>query len=57
MFGRAGQTSTGRATGLVPPIDAYRTESGLVVRVELPGMRPENVEVSVSDGMLTTSGE
>jgi HSP20 family molecular chaperone IbpA len=38
-------------------IDAYRTESGLVVRVELPGMRPEDVEVPVSEGMLTISGE
>ncbi len=43
--------------GLVPPMDAYRTDEGLVVRVELPGLRPENVEVSVNDGMLTIAGE
>jgi len=38
-------------------IDAYRRSWGWSCGGELPGMRPENVEVSVSDGMLTTSGE
>lgn len=53
-----GRPSQGRTSGsLVPPIDAYRTHEGLVVRVELPGMRPEDVDVSVNDGMLIISGE
>lgn len=41
----------------VPPIDAFRTEDGLVVRVELPGMKHDDVDVSVDDGALTISGE
>ncbi|MGH3664751.1 MAG: Hsp20/alpha crystallin family protein [Egibacteraceae bacterium] len=53
LFGR---TST-RSGGLVPLIDAYRTGEALVVRVELPGLRPEDVDVSVNDGMLTIGGE
>ncbi len=35
----------------------HRTDEGLVVRVELAGLRPDDVEVSVNDGMLTISGE
>lgn len=55
-----GQT-TGAERGLgrfaAPAIDAYRTEQGLVVHVDLPGVRPEDVEVSVQDGMLTIKGQ
>ncbi|CAN5365904.1 Hsp20/alpha crystallin family protein [soil metagenome] len=46
-----------RVGNLVPPIDAYRTDEGLVVLVELPGMGPDQVDVSVQDGILTLSGE
>lgn len=53
LFGR----TTGRTTGLVPPIDAFNTSEALLVRVELPGMQSGDVEVSVNDGMLTVSGE
>lgn len=52
-----GSTPATRTAGLVPPIDAFRTDEGLVVRVELAGLRPDDVEVSVNDGMLTISGE
>ena len=45
------------AAALVPPIDAYRTDEALVVTVDLPGMGPDAVDVSVNDGMLTVSGE
>ncbi len=46
-----------RVGSLVPPIDAYRTDEGLVVLVELPGMSADQVDVSVQDGVLTLSGE
>ena len=46
-----------QAGGLVPPIDAHRSESGVVVRVELPGVRPDDVDIAVQDGMLAIAGE
>ncbi len=52
-----GRQVPSRAGGLIPPIDAFRTEEGLVVRIELPGMRPEDVDVSVNDQTLTIAGE
>ena len=52
-FGQQGR----RADALVPPIDAYQAEDALHVRMELPGMQPGDVEISVADGTLTVSGE
>lgn len=46
-----------RLGNLIPPIDAYRTDEGLVVLVELPGMGADQVDVSVQEGVLTLSGE
>lgn len=52
-----GRSSGRRVEGLIPPMDVFRSAEGLTVRVELPGMRPDDVDVSVHDGMLTISGE
>ena len=46
-----------RAESLIPPMDVFRTAEGLSVRMELPGMRPGDVDISVNDGMLTIAGE
>ncbi|MGH8897569.1 MAG: Hsp20/alpha crystallin family protein [Egibacteraceae bacterium] len=48
---------TARPTPTAPPIDAYQTETGLRLRMELPGMRPEDVDISVHDRHLVVSGE
>lgn len=41
----------------MPAMDVYETEDKLVAKVELPGIDPEDVEVSVEDGTLTVSGK
>lgn len=54
----AGPGAARTATGtLAPPLDAFSTEEGVVVRLDLPGLRPEDVDVSVQDGVLTVAGE
>ncbi len=40
-----------------PAIDAVTEAGNLVIRAELPGMKPEDVEVSFHEGVLTISGE
>ena len=56
LFGRT--TPAGRRpAGLVPAMDAYDTDDSLVIRLELPGMSPEQVEVNFDHGVLTVSGE
>ena len=39
------------------PTDVVREGDEVVVRASLPGVSPENIEVTVEDGVLTISGE
>jgi HSP20 family protein len=41
----------------VPALDLYETKDELVVRLEVPGMRKEEIEISLNEGTLTMSGE
>jgi HSP20 family protein len=44
----------GRLT--TPPYDLYETEDSLIYRFALPGIRPEDVDITTQQGMLTVSG-
>jgi len=40
-----------------PAIDMYQTDNEVVVKASLPGMKAEDVEISVAGDMLTLKGE
>ena len=40
----------------VPNTDVYSTDTGLVVKVELPGMKSENLEITIEGNRLRISG-
>ena len=40
-----------------PGIDVFEKDNRLVTRLDLPGVKKENLKVEVADGMLTISGE
>lgn len=42
--------------GWMPALDVFETESEIVAKVDLPGIDPKDVEVTVEDGMLTVKG-
>ena len=44
-------------TTLTFPVDLSETDGQVVVKAALPGIQPENVDISVSDGVLTIKGE
>src|SRR5437868_5423935 len=44
-------------SGWAPALDLYQNDDNVVVVVELPGMRKEDIEISLHDGMLTIAGE
>src|SRR5260370_28488811 len=44
-------------SGWSPALDLYQNSDNVIARVELPGMRKEDIEISLQDGMLTISGE
>jgi HSP20 family protein len=52
-FARPGQLFTGWS----PALDLYQSNDDVIAVVELPGMRKEDIEISLHDGTLTISGE
>ncbi len=44
------------AGGIVPPIDMYETDTAVVVETLLPGIDPNNIEISVEGGILSIKG-
>ncbi|WP_162467556.1 Hsp20/alpha crystallin family protein [Syntrophotalea carbinolica] len=42
---------------MAPSVDIYEEEDAVVVKAELPGIGKEDVEVDISDDLLTISGE
>jgi len=50
-------TEPGVAVGWNPPLDLYDNKDSFVVTLELPGLRKEDIGLSLHDGVLTVSGE
>lgn len=44
-------------SGLTPPLDLHETKDNFIVKAELPGMKKEDIEVSLHNGSLSISGE
>jgi HSP20 family protein len=40
-----------------PSLDVSETKNDFVVKAELPGMNPKDIDISLTDGMLTIRGE
>ncbi|HEY7318406.1 MAG TPA: Hsp20/alpha crystallin family protein [Candidatus Binatia bacterium] len=38
---------------VVPPVDIYETNEGLIVKADLPGVAKENLDVRVENNLLT----
>lgn len=43
--------------GLVLPIDVYEKDSTLVFKAPVPGVKPEELDVQVENGVMTIRGE
>jgi HSP20 family protein len=43
--------------GAGPPLDVSETDKQLTLRFELPGVKPDDVEINVSGSVLTLRGE
>jgi len=50
---RPGRVSTEAGRALVPALDVVETDGEYLVKAELPGVKKEDLEISVHDGMLT----
>ena len=54
--GEAGATGTA-GSAWVPPLDVFEMQEKFVLNVELPGIDPDSVELSVEDSTLIIRGE
>jgi HSP20 family protein len=52
-----GAPAPGAAAEFAPPIDVTEAEGAWTLRAELPGVAPEDVELSVTGNVLTIRGE
>ena len=57
MQRRGGSTNAFQRGGWLPQIETFRRGDKLVLRADLPGLRKEDVDVEIEDGILTISGE
>ena len=55
FFGREASTFGGGAWS--PALDLYQDKDNVLVKVEVPGMKRENITLSLHDDLLTISGE
>jgi HSP20 family protein len=51
------ELADGRERTWTPAIDVVRENGNLVVRADIPGIKPEEVKIEVEDDILTVSGE
>jgi HSP20 family protein len=51
-----GLTEVGRY-GIAPSIDMFETDSDVVIKASLPGLKAEDVEINVTGEMITIKGQ
>jgi HSP20 family protein len=59
LFNEAFDRSTdeGSLTTWAPAVDIYETEQELVVKADLPDVKPENLDIRVENNILTIRGD
>ena len=53
----SGENELVTTAGFVPPVDIYEDENKLVLNIEVPGMRQEDLDVRMENNTLTVKGE
>lgn len=47
----------GRSTGFVPPVDVYEDEKQILLKLEVPGVKLEDLDIRLENQRLTVKGE
>jgi len=56
-FGTRGARDFGLFSGWTPPVDVSQDKEHVYIKAELPGLKREDIDISLQNGMLTISGE
>jgi HSP20 family protein len=51
------QQGNARSTAWAPALDISERKDAYLVTVELPGLKPEDLDITIEDGLLTIQGE
>lgn len=51
------QFETARTVAWIPSVDVHEEEQRYVVRADLPGVSPDDIEITAEAGVLTIKGE
>jgi HSP20 family protein len=51
------QRDSGLFGGWTPALDVYDEKENFIVKVELPGLKKDDIDINLHDGVLTVSGE
>jgi HSP20 family protein len=51
------QFETARTVAWIPSVDVHEEEQRYVVRADLPGVSPDDIEITADAGVLTIKGE
>ena len=54
---RGGMAESALAAEVWPSVDIVENDESFLVNVELPGVRKEDVKITINDGVLTVKGE
>src|ERR1051325_9267409 len=57
LFGRFFQRPETSLQSWMPRMETYRKDNDYIVRLDLPGVNPQDVHVETEDNLLTISGE
>jgi HSP20 family protein len=52
-----GETTDPAAASLSVPVDMYEKNGDFVIRTDLPGLKAEDIDISIKDDALTIKGE
>lgn len=52
-----GREASEQETAWAPPVDVYEDDEGLILVVDLPGVRRDDIELRIDDTGLTLEGE
>jgi HSP20 family protein len=57
LFGRFAGGVAAPRSNVFPPVNVYQTDEGWVLTAELPGLRPEDIQVTVEGARVMLRGE
>uniref|UniRef100_A0A7V6CEG7 Hsp20/alpha crystallin family protein n=1 Tax=Thermodesulfobacterium geofontis TaxID=1295609 RepID=A0A7V6CEG7_9BACT len=57
FFGKSWLTEKFEGIEWIPAIDVSETDNEIIVKVDVPGVNPEDIEISLSDNVLVIKGE